>query len=86
MAWISLPAQHAAGPVSLNPLITVHKQKGTAMKQLVSIFLAAVFVATLSACSPEVGSEKWCANMKEKPKGDWSANEASDYAKHCVFK
>ena len=48
-----------------------------------------VFVATLLAfmtgCSPEVGSEKWCANLKEKPKGDWSSNEARDYAKHCLF-
>ena len=40
----------------------------------------------LSACSPEVGSEKWCANLKAKPKGDWTANEAADYAKHCLFK
>lgn len=41
---------------------------------------------SLSACAPEVGSAKWCANLKEKPKGDWSANEAADYAKNCLFK
>ncbi|MCX4189785.1 DUF3012 domain-containing protein [Methylophaga sp. OBS3] len=23
--------------------------------------------------------------MKEKPKGDWTANEAGDYAKHCLL-
>jgi hypothetical protein len=23
--------------------------------------------------------------MKEKPRGDWTANEAGDYAKHCIF-
>jgi len=23
--------------------------------------------------------------MSDKPKGDWSANEAVDYAKHCLF-
>jgi hypothetical protein len=40
----------------------------------------------LSACSPDVGSEKWCKNLKEKPKGDWTANEAKDYAKNCIFK
>jgi hypothetical protein len=34
----------------------------------------------------EVGSEKWCGNLKEKPKGDWTANEATDFAKHCLFK
>jgi hypothetical protein len=40
---------------------------------------------TLSACSPEVGSEAWCQDMKDKPKGDWSSNEAADFAKHCVL-
>ncbi|MBN7797031.1 DUF3012 domain-containing protein [Parahaliea mediterranea] len=32
-----------------------------------------------------VGSEEWCASLDEKDKGDWSANEAADYAKYCVF-
>jgi hypothetical protein len=40
----------------------------------------------LNACSPEVGSDKWCQNKEAKPKGDWTANEATDYAKHCLFK
>ena len=40
----------------------------------------------LSACAPEVGSEAWCEDMKEKPKGDWSANEAAEYTKSCIFK
>jgi len=40
----------------------------------------------LSGCSPEVGSDKWCAEMKEKPKQDWTARETADYAKYCVFK
>lgn len=50
--------------------------------------LAAVLAAAgfLGACSPEVGSDKWCSNMKEKPKGDWTAHEAGDFAKHCLFK
>lgn len=42
-------------------------------------------VAFASACSPEVGSEKWCENMKEKPKGDWTAEQAKDFAKHCIL-
>ncbi|WP_038012998.1 DUF3012 domain-containing protein [Terasakiella pusilla] len=53
-----------------------------------TLLLAAAFTLSglaLSACSPEVGSKEWCADMKEKPKGDWSANEATDFAKHCVF-
>ena len=48
--------------------------------------LALLFLFGLqTGCSPEVGSEKWCAQMKEKPKGDWSANEATDFAKHCIL-
>lgn len=42
-------------------------------------------IALLGACSPEVGSKEWCEDMKEKPKGEWTANEATDFAKHCVF-
>jgi DUF3012 family protein len=40
--------------------------------------------ALLVGCAP-VGSARWCANMKAKPKGDWTANEAVDFAKHCVL-
>ncbi len=56
------------------------------VKKSVSLLLASIFVVGLTACAPEVGSEAWCKQMKEKPKGDWTANEAADYAKHCVFK
>ena len=48
------------------------------------IFLS--MLPVLSACAPEVGSEAWCKQMNEKPKGDWTANEAADYTKHCIFK
>ncbi|MFN4003626.1 MAG: DUF3012 domain-containing protein [Hylemonella sp.] len=40
----------------------------------------------LGACSPEVGSKAWCEKMQAKPKGEWTANEAADYARHCLFK
>ena len=50
------------------------------------IVLAACVALSLSACAHEVGSERWCNNLKEKPKGDWSMNEAGNFAKHCVFK
>ncbi|WP_431307749.1 DUF3012 domain-containing protein [Agaribacter marinus] len=43
-------------------------------------------LGAISACTPEVGSKDWCDDLDEKPKGDWSANEAKDYAKHCLFK
>ncbi|KJS07704.1 MAG: lipoprotein [Gammaproteobacteria bacterium BRH_c0] len=42
-------------------------------------------LAALSGCAPEVGSERWCEAMKEKPSGDWTVNEASDFARHCIF-
>lgn len=48
------------------------------------LYLAAMLAIT--GCTPEVGSEKWCKIMEEKPSGDWTANEAADYAKHCIFK
>ena len=50
------------------------------------LLIVASALLLLTACAPEVGSEKWCEKISEKPKGDWTANEAGDYAKHCVFK
>jgi hypothetical protein len=47
--------------------------------------LAAVLLAlSTSACTPKVGTPEWCTKMQEKPKGDWTANEAGDFLKHCV--
>ena len=43
-------------------------------------------VLGLAACAPKVGSDEWCAAMKAKSAGDWSTNEAADFAKHCIFK
>jgi len=48
--------------------------------------IAVVCLVGATACSPEVGSERWCDQMKETPKVDWSTREAGDYAKHCIFK
>ena len=47
--------------------------------------LAIISVLYLSACSPEIGSKEWCEALKEKPKGDWTATEAKDFTKHCIF-
>ena len=55
-------------------------------KLLTQLTLLASTVLLLSACAPEVGSEAWCKNLAEKPKGDWTANEVTDYAKHCILK
>jgi hypothetical protein len=47
---------------------------------------AAILSLGLTACSPEVGSDKWCQQMEDKPKGDWTANQGADYTKHCIFR
>ena len=31
-----------------------------------------------------VGSEDWCKELEEKPKGDWSTNETATYTKNCI--
>jgi hypothetical protein len=53
------------------------------MKTLLAL---ATVVMLLTACAPEVGSKAWCEAMQAKSKGDWTANEAADYARHCLFK
>ena len=58
------------------------------MRRSIRLILAGcgvAFALFATACSPEVGSKAWCEKLAEKPKGDWSANEAADYAKHCLF-
>ena len=40
----------------------------------------------LVGCSAEIGSDAWCADMKEKPKGEFTANDAKEFAKNCLFK
>ena len=60
--------------------------KAKSSKALITTGLASLLIAgVLTACAPEVGSEEWCAEMKDKPKGDWTANEAKDFAKHCIL-
>ncbi|MBQ0725424.1 MAG: DUF3012 domain-containing protein [Cycloclasticus sp.] len=44
-----------------------------------------MFVFSVSACTPEVGSEQWCTDMKEKRKADWSANQITNFAKNFIF-
>jgi len=44
-----------------------------------------VIVVALCGCAPEVGSQAWCERMDATPKGDWTANQAADYARHCLF-
>lgn len=50
------------------------------------IFLAGLVALLLGACEAEVGSDAWCEDMAETPKGDWSMNDATNFAENCVFK
>lgn len=51
-----------------------------------TMFLTATLALLCIGCSPEIGSDKWCAMMKEKPKGEWTLTETKDYASNCAFK
>lgn len=55
------------------------------LSTLKRLLLASALVALAAACEPEVGSKDWCDDMKDKPKGEWTANEAADFAEHCIF-
>jgi len=56
------------------------------MTRISALAVAAVLAMPIvAACSPEVGSKEWCEDMKQKSKGDWTASEAGDFAKHCVL-
>jgi hypothetical protein len=55
------------------------------MRSAWRVLLAVGVVAWLGACAPEVGSPKWCENMRAKPRGDWTANEALEFARSCVL-
>ena len=56
------------------------------MRKALSTAVLLLLIASLSGCAPEVGSRKWCEKMEDTPKGDWSTNDATAYAKHCVLK
>jgi len=57
------------------------------MMRKTGLFLSMLLLAlSQSACAPEVGSDEWCQQMVDKPKGDWTTNEATEFAKNCIFK
>jgi hypothetical protein len=55
------------------------------MRSLVRAAIVLTATAWLAACAPEVGSPRWCEAMREKPRGDWTANEALEFARSCVL-
>lgn len=55
------------------------------LKKIVAGSAAVMLAVVLASCSPAVGSKEWCDDMKEKDKGQWTATEAKDFAKHCIL-
>lgn len=53
------------------------------MKQALGLMLLMVL---FQGCTPEVGSEEWCKDMKDVPSDEWTMRESKDYAKHCLFR
>ena len=56
------------------------------MNKFIIFIAGTLLLCSITGCSPEVGSEAWCKKLAEKPKGDWTANEATEYTKNCIFK
>ena len=52
----------------------------------VKVAIAILAISSIAACSPEVGSDEWCSDLKEKPKGEWTANELKEFTANCIFK
>jgi hypothetical protein len=64
---------------------TILKRSGPVLSRTLALAALVVSVGLLAGCEPEVGTKAWCDKMDGKPKGDWTANQAGDYAKNCVF-
>ncbi|HEX5049690.1 MAG TPA: DUF3012 domain-containing protein [Gammaproteobacteria bacterium] len=62
------------------------KRQDLEVKRIRRAFSLALLAGAMFACQPKVGSEAWCKAMNEKPKGDWTVNEAADFAKSCIIK
>ena len=64
----------------------VHRRhSGRAVTRLSALAAGLATLLALGACAPEVGSERWCNAMRDTPRGDWTANEAIDFTRHCLF-
>lgn len=51
----------------------------------IAVLSTALLALVVSACTPKLGTQAWCDQLQAKPKGDWTANQAADYVKHCVL-
>jgi hypothetical protein len=50
------------------------------------LFVGSIFILAVVACTPEIGSHQWCADLKATTPTDWTASQATDFAKHCLLK
>jgi hypothetical protein len=82
----SVPIDYAVAFPAAALRRAAHRRKRPMTSTMFRILSAAVLIATLTGCAPEVGSERWCKKMRDVPKSDWSTNDATAYAKSCVFK
>ena len=48
-------------------------------------FAVIVSLFCLAGCAPEVGSKKWCEQLDDKDKGEWTVDEVRDYARYCLL-
>ena len=63
----------------------MHAQPTVMRRGFAAALAIAICFAAAFGCTAEVGSKAWCEMMDEKPKGDWTGNEAIDFTKHCLF-
>lgn len=57
----------------------------TRMRGTGSLATGILMLGLAAGCSPEVGTERWCDRMQEKPKGDWTLEETTDYGRYCLL-
>ena len=71
---------------SLRYVLHSKEKSGMTICRIARAAAMATVAAAIAGCSPEVGSEDWCDDMKEKPKGEWTVNMAKDFAKYCILR
>jgi len=49
------------------------------------LVLASTTLVVLGACSAEPGSEKWCEAKKAQQKSEWTMDDATTFARHCLL-
>ena len=66
--------------------MNVAQEREVIMRKVSVATAMLLLFSSLSACAPEVGSDAWCEDMADKPRGDWSTNEVREFAKSCILK